>query len=458
MKNWVLAAALLALAGCAVQPPAPPVAPAMSLTAVGFDKLPGWQQDHPAEALPAFLAGCGRMSQETLGGSGETLARGGAAANWQAACTAGRTVPPGDDAAARAFFEAQFQPYAILNNGTPDGLFTGYYEPEVRGARSPGAGYDVPLYSRPYDLVAVDLNAFPDAFVTNRITGRVQAGQLVPVIPVSLKTTTTTTQAKKPVAKPVPAKAAPAKAAPAPAPKPAPIVAVDLTLFPEAARTKRVIGRVQDGMLVPYYDRAAIVGGALANKRLDLIWLADRVDAFFLQIQGSGRIRLPDNKIVRVTYSGQNGLPYVAIGRVLVDQGQMTLEQVTMQSIRAWLNSHPTEATGVMDQNPSYVFFREVNGMKPDEGPPGALGLGLTPGRSIAVDRSFLPLGAPVFVDTTDPLDGSKFQRLMLAQDLGGAIRGPVRADIFWGWGQDAEDRAGRMRAKGQQYILLPKG
>ncbi len=433
LRPWCVpafAVSLATLAGCAVQPtkPAPPATPLMTLSAVTFDALPGWQQDHAAEAVPPFLTGCARMNQEQLGGSGDTLARGGAAYNWKAACNAAQAVPAGDDQAARAFFQAQFQPYAVLNNGSPDGLFTGYYEPEVRGARSPGAGYDVPIYSRPYDLVVVDLQAFADPFATGHVSGRVQAGQLVPIA------------------------AAPAAGKQALVP-----VDVDLSLFPEAARTKRVVGRVQDGHIVPYYDRGEIVGGALASKRMELIWVADRVDAFFLQIQGSGRILLPDHRVARVTYNGQNGRPYVAVGRVLADQGQIPLEQVTMQSIRAWLDAHPTEAAGIMDQNPSYVFFREVNGLKPEQGPPGALGAALTPGRSIAVDKGFIPLGAPVWLDTTDPLDGSKLQRLMLAQDLGGAIRGPVRADVFFGWGPDAEARAGRMRQPGHQYILLPK-
>jgi membrane-bound lytic murein transglycosylase A len=147
----------------------------------------------------------------------------------------------------------------------------------------------------------------------------------------------------------------------------------------------------------------------------------------------------------------------VPIGKVLADQGAIPLDQVSMQTIRAWLESHPGEAKAIMDRNPSYVFFREVIGVRPDQGPPGALGATLTPGRSIAVDRGYLPLGAPVFVATTDPLDGSKLQRMMVAQDLGGAIKGPVRADIFFGWGTDAEAHAGKMRQQGNAYLLLPK-
>ena len=135
----------------------------------------------------------------------------------------------------------------------------------------------------------------------------------------------------------------------------------------------------------------------------------------------------------------------------------MTLDQVTMQTIRAWLVAHPKDASGVMNQNPSYVFFRELPGVAANDGPPGALGAPLSPLRSAVVDKNFIPLGTPIWVDTHDPLDGTKLQRLMMAQDLGGAIKGAVRTDIFFGWGRDAEERAGRMRQQGTEYILLPK-
>jgi membrane-bound lytic murein transglycosylase A len=208
----------------------------------------------------------------------------------------------------------------------------------------------------------------------------------------------------------------------------------------------------------PYLTRAQIDGGALAKKRLGLLWLADPVDVFFLQVQGAGRVRLPDGHIVRVTYDGQNGQPYVPIGRVLVDRSEMTLDQVSMQSIRAWLTAHPDQSRELMEQNTSFVFFREVPDVRPDMGPPGSLGALLSPERSLAVDKSFIPLGAPMWINTQDTLDGTKIQRLMMSQDLGGAIRGAVRADIFFGWGPDAEAHAGKMRQQGTEFVLLPKG
>ena len=392
------ALSLLALSACVPRPTGPVTTaarPQLSLTPVPFASLPGWQQDHPAAAVPVFLAGCRQLpdaaSAQSLGGQGLAASMGGQPAQWQPACAAAASVPPGDDTAARAFFEAYFQPYAVSDTSAPPdrsgkALFTGYFDPEVHGSRIETRTDRYPLLGRPPDLVQVHLGAF----------------------------------------------------------------ARDL-------KGRSIAGRVQDGQLVPYYDRAQIDSGVLARRRLELLWLADPIDVFMLQIQGSGRVDLPDGHVVRVTYAGQNGRPYVPIGRVLADRGEIPLDQVSLASIRAWLEQHPSQAASVMDQNPSYVFFREVTTLGPDEGPPGALGVPLAPGRSIAVDRAFIPLGAPVFIDTTDPLTGAPLQRLTMAQDLGGAIKGPARADIFFGWGPQAEARAGRMRARGREYLLLPR-
>ena len=239
--------------------------------------------------------------------------------------------------------------------------------------------------------------------------------------------------------------------------RPPDLLQVDLGAFAPDLKGRKISGRLLQGTLVPYYDRAEIEAGALAKRRLEILWLADPVDAFVLQIQGSGRVLLPDGRVVRVTYAGQNGRPYVPIGRVLADRGEIKLNAVSMPSIRAWLAAHPDQAAGVMNQNPSYVFFREASDLRPGEGPPGALGASLTPERSAAVDMDFLPLGAPLFVATTDPLDGSPLRRLVVAEDTGGAIKGPVRADLFWGWDKDAETRAGLMRAQGMIWVLLPR-
>ena len=186
---------------------------------------------------------------------------------------------------------------------------------------------------------------------------------------------------------------------------------------------------------------------------MEIVWVADPIAAFFLQIQGSGRVRLPDGEVLRLGYAATNGRPYTAIGRVLVAEGALEREEVSLQSIRAWLRANPAEQRRVMDRNRSYVFFREV----PGEGPVGTQGVPLTPGRSLAVDPRYLPLGAPLWIDTVDPLDTSRpLRRLTVAQDTGGAIRGAVRGDLFWGAGLDAEERAGRMRSPGRYYVLLP--
>jgi membrane-bound lytic murein transglycosylase A len=238
---------------------------------------------------------------------------------------------------------------------------------------------------------------------------------------------------------------------------PADLVRVDLGAFLPDLQGRSVVGRVQDGTLIPYWDRAQIEAGALGAQHLEMLWLRSPVDAFVLEIEGSGRVGLADGTVVRVSYAGQNGRPYVPIGRDLIRQGAISRAQMSMQAIEAWLAAHPDQAGAVMDRNPSYVFFRFVDGVPPEQGPPGALGAPLTPGRSIAIDRHFLPLGAPVFVATSDPLTGAPMRRLMQAQDVGGAIRGPVRADYFWGWGADAQAHASPMQAVGREFVLLPK-
>jgi membrane-bound lytic murein transglycosylase A len=219
---------------------------------------------------------------------------------------------------------------------------------------------------------------------------------------------------------------------------------------------QRRYGRIQDGELVPYYTRAEIDHGALRRQRLDLAYLQSPIDLFFLQIQGSGRIDLPNGHVVRVGYAGRNGQPYVPLGRVLVARGDLTPDQVSAQSIRGWLEGHPREARATMEQDAAYSFFREEPDLLADLGPLGTLGVQLTPLRSIAVDPLQVPLGAPVWIATTGP-DGDPIQRLMVAQDTGTAITGRLRADIFFGWGSQAASDAGRLNAPGRAWVLLPR-
>jgi len=387
---------ILFLAGCIAVPVPQPPGPAdrLGLVPASFAALPGWAQERHAELLPAFAESCRRFAalppDRELGGAEAVAPRAGRVSDWLPLCAEAAALPPGDDAAVRAFFERRFRPWLAQNVAGPQpdpfGLFTGYYEPEVAGSRRRRPG-SVPLHQRPPDLVMVELGDFA-----------------------------------------------------------------------EDLRGRRTAGRIEQGRLVPYATRAEIVRGALDGRRLELLWVDDPVDAFFLQVQGSGRVNLAEGGVARVGFAGQNGHPYVPIGRVLVERGAMTLEQVSMQSIRAWLAANPAEAGAVMDRNPAYVFFREIRGLAPNEGPPGAFGVPLTPERSIAVDRAFIPLGIPVFIDVPHPVTGQPWRRTLMAQDVGGAVRGPVRGDVFWGWGAAAGEAAGRMHGRGTWWLLLPAG
>lgn len=387
MRRPVLAALAIfgaaVLSACAPKPPPEPPPARLTLAPAGFQDLPGWAADRHAEAIPVFARSCDRLTRlppdRALGPEGAM----GKAGDWIAPCRALARVRPGDHAAARAFFEEWFRPWLAADNGNADGLFTGYYEAELRGSKVRKGLYQTPLRRKPNDLIAVDLSEFRPNL-----------------------------------------------------------------------KGERIAGRVVDGRLRPYEDRQQIEGGALDGKGLELVWVDDPVDAFFLHIQGSGRVMLDDGTEMRVGYDGQNGHPYVAIGRELVARGAMPKEDVSMQSIRAWLEANPAQVREILWKNPSYVFFRVLEG----EGPIGAQGVALTPGRSIAVDRSWVAYGTPLWLDAEDPLDpAARLRRVMIAQDTGGAIRGPVRGDFFWGHGADAELRAGKMKSKGRYWLLLPR-
>ncbi|MEA2781067.1 MAG: rane-bound lytic murein transglycosylase [Rhodospirillaceae bacterium] len=378
---------LAALGACAGRPSTPPEAtvPGLRLHPVTYLDLPGWGEDRQSEAAAAFRRSCTKIAtlppDRALGPSG--LA--GSARDWQAACRAAAALPAGDDRAARAFFEQGFRPYRLSDaaeDGTSSadqGFFTGYYLPRVAGSLRRRAGFDIPLYRRPPDLVEV-----ADGQV---LTGNATAGRRV------------------------------------------------------------------NGGLTPYYSRSEIDAGALAGRGLELVWLASPIDAFFVSIQGSAEVALAEGGDLGIGFAGSNGRPYLAIGRLLVERGAIARDQISLQTIRAWLLAHPDEAQGLMQQNPRYIFFRETLG----EGPSGAQGVTLTPGRSLAVDPGFLPLGAPLFIDTADAT-GRPLRRLMLAQDRGAAIKGPLRADFYWGTGDEAEAAAGPMKSHGALYLLLPAG
>ncbi len=233
------------------------------------------------------------------------------------------------------------------------------------------------------------------------------------------------------------------------------LVVVDLAGQYPDLRGMRLRGRIEGRRLVPYWSRAEIDGGKPGFSAPALAWLADPVELFFLQIQGSGQIRLDSGERMRVGYADQNGHPYRSLGRYLVERGELTLEQASMQGIKAWALANPQKLQEALNANASYVFFREL---APQDDPVGALGAPLTPGYSVAVDPRFVPLGAPLFLATTYPLSARPLERLMIAQDTGGAIRGAVRADFFWGSGDEAGMLAGRMRQQGRLWLLWPRG
>lgn len=373
-----LLVSLLLFVGCGPRP-----APHLTLAATDFAHLPGWRGDRQDEALLAFRRSCAALEKLAPAAPVGPGGLAGTAGDWRAPCRAAAGVAPGAEAA-RQFFEAEFVPFRLADNDDPTGLFTGYYEAEVHGARHPRGRFTIPLYRRPPDLVMVDLGRFRPAWRGERIAGRVLAGQLV-----------------------------------------------------------------------PYASRAEIAGGALRGRGLELCWVDSPVDAFFLEIQGSGRLLLGDGSVVELGYDGQNGWPYVPIGRLLVERGALPRERVSMQAIRTWMAAHPEKAPALMAANPSYVFFRELPGGEPL----GAEGVALTAGRSLAIDHAFLPLGAPLWLDLEDAAEpNGRLRRLVVAQDTGGAIRGPVRGDLFWGFGAAAAARAGMMRDRGAYYLLLPRG
>jgi len=228
------------------------------------------------------------------------------------------------------------------------------------------------------------------------------------------------------------------------------LIDVNLGLFSDALKGKTIRGRVDGIKLVPYYDRGEIEDGALAGKGLEIAWVADPIEFFFLQIQGSGRLKLPDGQVMRIGYDGQNGREYVGIGRLLRDKGVLKPGQASMQGLMSWLRDNPAEGCAAMRENKSFIFFRELKGA----GPIGAMGAALTPAGSLAADPAFVPLGAPVWLG-----DGpAGLERLWVAQDTGGAIKGANRFDTFWGAGADARRIAGGMSAKARAVLLLPRG
>ena len=336
---------------------------------VAWDQLPGWREDHHAQAWPALLHSCAKLRARDA---------------WRQLCQEALGMYTPDDTAVREFFERHFRAHEMrAADGGTGGLITGYYEPLLFGSPTRSERFRYPLYRRPDNLLTVDLG----------------------------------------------------------------------TLYPEL-KGKPVRARLEGNRVVPYYSRADINGAAQPLAGQELLWVDDAVALFILQVQGSGRVQLPDGSEQALGYADQNGHPYVPIGRELVAMGALKREEVSLFSIRAWLQAHPDEAHEMLNRNPSYIFFAARDAALP--GPIGSLNVPLTAQRSIAVDATQIALGSPVWLDTTLPGDTSPYRRLVLAQDTGGAIKGEVRADVFFGRGADAERLAGEMKQTGRLYVLLP--
>lgn len=387
--------------------PAPP--PSLSLAPIRFAALPGWAEERHAEFLPVLQANCdtlrGFRPDMVLGGQGTAAERAGTPDAWREACLELRlfqqTLPreprpaPSTDTAGRAW-QRRMQAWRTARNAAARLFLERRYDPYAAGTGIMTGYYEPVLRGAPAqdEVFRTPLYARPAELVE-------QAG---------------------------------------------------------ADSLRRRFGMIRDGRIEPFHDRGAIDDGVLAGRGLELVWVDDPVDAFFLHIQGSGRVVLPDGEMIRIGYAAQNGRAFVPIGRILIERGDIPRDRMSMQAIRAWLREVGHDrAVSLMRYNHSYVFFRRVEGLTPEQGPIGAMGVPLTPLRSVAVDRAHIPLGLPLFVTARDPIDRGAFGRLVIAQDTGGAIRGPTRTDYFWGWGNEAGERAGRMREEAQIFVLLPR-
>jgi membrane-bound lytic murein transglycosylase A len=351
------------------------------LEPISFSDIRGWKDDDHAAALRAFQKSC-REIIETGQGFERTVTFGGQRQDWLDACE--KSIHAKD---AKHFFETEFTALRVKDPLRPEGLFTGYYEPEAEGSPTHKPGYDVPIYKKPGDLVGFD----------------------------------------------------------------------------EATEKKLGLkyGRIVAGKPTAYFTRREIEDGALNGKGLELVWLKNWVDAFFIHVQGSGRIRFEDGSTMRLAYGAKTGQPYSGIGGILVDRSVLTKDNMSMQALRKWMGENPKAARELMWENKSFIFFREVKVDDDALGAPGAQKVSLTPLRSLAVDRSLWMFGTPLWLDADVPsgpnADLQSFRHLMVAQDTGTAIKGYARGDVYWGWGEHAALTAGQMKSPGQLTALLPK-
>lgn len=371
-----------------------PPSPFITFDSVTFADLPGWDSDDHLAAWKAFLASCKPVIEAAKGGS-----KAGPKPTPQAlldVCQLALVTAATSQAQTRAGARIFFESHfspSRVAHGAAPGLLTGYYEPLIEGSRIANAAFQTPVYKRPADLVNVVAESERGA---------------------------------------------------------------------KSAQYTHM--RKTDNGLVPYMTRAEIEQGGLNGQDLELLYFRDPVDVFFMQIQGSGRVALPDGSKVRITYDGKNGYPYTSVGRRLIDDGLFAPEKMSLKALTTWLKADRKRAEGVMWQNESYVFFRELRGAEAD-GAMGVLGIALQPGRSLAVDTAFHSIGMPIYVSSPELTHAAKadssrpagFQRLMVAHDVGSAIKGPERGDIYFGSGDKAGRLAGTTKHPGRFFVLLPK-
>lgn len=364
-----------------------------------FALLPGWNNGHMAGALASFKEGCRVKSRDPM---------------WSNLCSRAASLPI-NEGTARDFFMANFRPWSVTNGGKNTGLMTGYYEPGINGSMFYRPSSRFPIYGVPRDLVTLN---------TGGRSGQVRFDMR-----------------------------GPNKASVSPNGR----FTANINDFPDR-KGSQVKGRIVGSRLVPYHSRMEINSGALANKAPIIAYADDPIELFFLQIQGSGKVITPEGQSVHLQYADNNGRPFVSIGTYMAKQGYMNLNQTSMQGIKEWMTRNPGKLAEVLAQNPRYIFFKSRTDVGTSTGPIGALGVPLTAEHSGAVDKRYIPLGTPVYISATDPRNNGPFQRLIMAQDTGSAIKGPIRVDFFWGFGQMAGEAAGRTKSKLNVWILLPKG
>ena len=358
----------------------------LALKEATFKQLPGWNNAPVKKSLTAFKSSCKTFLKQDPNHSAGSEYLTLNVSDWQKVCLAAMQVDSNSNTAAKHFFETWFAPVEFYKQKPVQGLFTGYFLPELQGNTAKTNEYNTPIYGLP----------------SSRITA-------------------------------------------------------NLGLFDPALKNKRITGRVDNSKLIPFYTREEISHGALHGKAPVLFWVKSPIDRLFLEIEGSGTVKLDNGKSVYIGYAGENGRPYQSIASIMIKKGIFTRDNASSAKIKEYFNAHPNEIEPILNKNQSFIFFRKL----PSNAAIGAQGVPLTPGYTLAVDRKWVPFGTPVWLNTTkmdlETKTRQPFNRLMVAQDTGGAIRGVVRGDIFLGAGKKAATPASHLKEEGRYWLLLPR-